>query len=82
MQVRPELALGVRALLTDRSIESVSHVGGESVRAEVDDDRYLGTVNAGLFVGNEDWTLAVHYIGAYGNNTTNHIGGLTLGYHW
>lgn len=82
VQVRPELALGVRALLTDRSIESVSHVGGESVRAEVDDDRYLGTVNAGLFVGNEDWTLAVHYIGAYGNNTTNHIGGLTLGYHW
>lgn len=81
-KVRPELGIGVRTLLTDRAIESVSNIADESYKAEIKDDRCQGTLNVNIFVGDDDWTFAMHYTGAYGNNTTNHIGSLTLGYHW
>lgn len=80
--VRPELSFGIRTLLTDPEIDSVSHAGGQRHASSIDDDRCVGTVSAGLFVGNDDWTIALHGLGAFGANSSYRAVAATIGYHW
>ena len=79
---KPKVSLGARALIGDTGIDAVSEFGGNRYRSSIDDERWQGvaTVKFGVYAKPFEFDLA--YSGAYGQDSTSHIGWMTVGYHW
>lgn len=78
----PKASLGVRALLTDRTLSSQTRFGDQSQTTLIEDDRWQGTADLSLSVLSGAVEFGMSYAGAWSQNTTSHVGWLTIGYHW